>query len=315
MNHPQTPGEFCSAIGCWCQENVPLSRFTTFKIGGPADWLAQPADQQQLAGLLVFARRRQLPVAVLGNGSNVLAPDEGFRGLVIVLGSRFSRMEQVGEHQVFAQAGATLSQLASFAAGRGLGGLVFAYGIPGSVGGAVYMNAGAYGGEISQVLQQSCHLSPEGQPGSYRLEELEMGYRTSRYQREQLVVTGALFSLQPEDPALLRSQMQQLFARRAQKQPLELPSAGSMFKRPAGAYAAALIDQCGLKGAAVGGAQVSPKHAGFIVNRGGATCRDVLTLVEQVQNEVRRQTGYELVREVRLLKPAPGEGEGWKFFF
>ena len=299
---------FCRENGCSFLEDEPLSGHTSFHIGGPARLFLQPDRTDTLTGLIGLLGREKLPWVVLGNGSNILAGDEGFSGVVVHIGAEFSGICLEEEGQIRCRAGTSLAALSRFAAGHSLTGLEFSCGIPGSVGGAVYMNAGAYGGEISQRLVSVTQLTvpTEGEPFLEELPagELELGYRHSRYQSPDCrdIILEALFCLEPGEREVSLAQMEHLLKSRRDKQPLEYPSAGSAFKRPEGSYASLLIDQCGLKGLTVGGAQISEKHAGFIVNRGGATCADVLELIGQVQQRVLREPGFRLEPEVRLLK-------------
>ncbi len=313
---PATPVDrliaYCKEIGCPFLEQEPLSRHTSFRIGGPARLFLQPHRTEQLAGLAEMVRESGLPWVVMGNGSNVLAADEGFPGVVIQMGPRFSAIELEGEGRLRCQAGASLAAVSRFSAENGLSGMEFACGIPGAVGGAVYMNAGAYGGEIAQRLLSVVQVAVprEGRPFLERIpaDELDFSYRHSRYQSRELgderveIIAEAVFQLEPGDRENSLAKMEELLQSRREKQPLEYPSAGSTFKRPEGSYASLLIDQCGLKGLRVGGAQVSEKHAGFIVNLGGASCKDVEELIAVVQQRVREETGYLLLPEVRLLK-------------
>ena len=278
----------------------PMARHTTFRIGGPARRLARPRSPGELAALLTAAEERGWPVLVVGNGSNLLAPDDGLDRLVVHTG-RLEDIAPDGPLGLHAQAGASLARLASFAQRRGLTGLEFAHGIPGSLGGGVRMNAGAYGGELCQVVAAVQAWLP-GQ-GVRRLEagELDFRYRHSVFMDNGGVVLSAWLALAPGDGAAIRARMEELGRRRREKQPLELPSGGSTFKRPAEGYAAALIDRCGLKGLSVGGAQVSAKHAGFVVNTGGATCADVRELVGLVQRRVLEETGVRLETEIEIV--------------
>lgn len=283
-------------------ENEPMSRHTTFRVGGPADLMFLPASAQELCDALRLAREAGIPAQVLGNGSNLIVRDGGIRGLTIVLGEHFSDIRIEGK-RLCAQAGALLSRVATAAMEAGLSGLEFAGGIPGTLGGGCAMNAGAYGGQISDVLV-SAEVLLGGEVRTLSLEEMQMGYRTTLPLREGGVVLSACFELERDDPDAILSRMKELNARRRDKQPLNLPSAGSTFKRPEGHFAGALIEGCGLKGCAIGAAQVSEKHAGFIVNTGGATAKDILQLIAHVQAVVRRETGVELEPEVKIM----GEG-------
>ena len=280
----------------------PMARHTTFRVGGPAELMFFPADEEQVVLALREAEALNAPALVIGNGSNLLVRDGGLRGLVIVLGERFADVGREG-NTVFAQAGAALSRVAGFAQSQGLAGLEFASGIPGTLGGGCAMNAGAYGGQLSDALVDARVLLG-GEVRVLTNEEMQMGYRTTRPLREGGVVLSARFALTPDDPGAIAERMRELNARRRDKQPLNYPSAGSVFKRPEGYFAGALIEQAGLKGRAVGGAQVSPKHAGFIVNTGGATASDVIELIGVVQDEVQARSGVRLEPEVRILGEA-----------
>ena len=287
-------------LGCSCLEQEPMSRHTTFQIGGPADRLVTVETVSQLKGLLAVLQEEGMPFLLLGKGSNLLVSDKGLRGAVLLLSGELQRVELLSGGLVRAGAGASLASVCAFARDRGLTGLEFAWGIPGSVGGAAYMNAGAYGGEMKDVVERVFHLSPAGEEGSASGEKLRFSYRKSRYTGGREVITSVEYRLSPGDPAQIAAQMEDLMARRKGKQPYDMPSAGSVFKRPEGYYAAALIEDCGLKGRQVGGAQVSPKHAGFIVNTGGATCVDVLELIRQIQREVYERKGVRLEPEIRV---------------
>lgn len=281
-------------------KNEPMARHTTFRIGGPVPLMARPATEEQVLACVKLARERKVPLVVLGNGSNLLVADEGVQAFVVDM-TGLSRLERTGEREITAGAGVTLARLASFAAGEGLAGLEFASGIPGTLGGGVLMNAGAYGGEMVQVVRRTRYLTPEGAVKEAVGEEHDFSYRHSVFSQGENVILSSVLELEQDKAEDIRARMAELAQKRKTKQPLEYPSAGSMFKRPKGYFAAALIEQCGLKGFAVGGAQVSEKHAGFVINRGNATCEDVLSLVKEVQRRVKEQTGVELEMEVRRL--------------
>lgn len=281
-------------------QDEPMSRHTTFRIGGPAKRMAFPSSREQLVLLMSFAKNYGANPLVIGNGSNLLVPDEGLDRLVIDTSANLNRVERGSGNTVLADAGATLARTADLACKSGLTGLEFAHGIPGSLGGAVCMNAGAYGGEMRQVVTEVTALYPDG---IRRLTgpEAAFTYRHSRFLADGAVVLGAVVRLTPDDPAAIRARMDDLMARRKASQPLEWPSAGSTFKRPEGYFAGTLIDQTGLKGLTVGGAQVSEKHAGFVINTGNATCADVQELIRRVQEAVYRAHGVRLEPEVRFV--------------
>ena len=282
----------------------PMKNHTSFKIGGPAAALCAPKDRQQLRELVGFVQREGVDSWYIGNGSNLLVSDEGLNGIAILLDGGFDGEIELDGTVLLAPAGKKLSALCAAACAAGLTGLEFAYGIPGSVGGAVYMNAGAYGGEMKDRLLWVEYLAPTGEIVRLEQEQLSLSYRHSRFMEEGMqgsCIVRAAFGLQRGEKAAIQSEMDRILNQRRQKQPLEYPSAGSTFKRPQGAYAAQLIDECGLKGFTVGGAQVSEKHAGFVINTGKATCADVLELTRQVRECVQEKTGYLLELEVRQL--------------
>lgn len=278
-----------------------LARHTSFRIGGPASVFCLPQSAGQLVYAIGLCNRLGARYYLAGKGSNLLFKDEGFDGVVICT-TEMQEEIAVKQNTITAYAGTPLNKLCRVAAEHSLAGLEFAYGIPGSLGGAVYMNAGAYGGEMRGVLRSVTFLDGQGRLHTKSAETLELGYRTSLFARTGWCVLKAELELQPGDAVEITAKMEQLLSRRREKQPLEYPSAGSTFKRPEGAYAGALIEQCGLRGAQVGGAAVSEKHCGFVVNLGGATCADVLALVQLVQREVKRQTGYTLEEEIRVVE-------------
>ena len=279
--------------------NAPMSEHTTLKLGGPADYLVFPRSAEEINALFAEAGAYNLPVTVIGHGSNLLVLDGGIRGLVICIGKNMRTITREG-NMITAQAGAMLGSVAVEAAEAGLSGLEFASGIPGTVGGGVTMNAGAYNGEMSQVDKTVKALSPGGKEIVLSREEMDFSYRHSAVTEKNLIVTEATFELQPGDPATIRAKMSELNARRAEKQPLDVPSAGSTFKRPEGFFAAALIDQCGLKGYSIGGARVSMKHAGFLVNTGNSS-KDFYDLMQKVQQIVEERVGVKLEPEIRIL--------------
>lgn len=278
----------------------PMSRLTSFKIGGPADLLVEPETPEELAGIVEYCLEYDIPWIFLGRGSNLLVRDKGVRGVAIRLGKGFCYTKVEGT-RMWAGAATPLSTVAEVAAGHSLSGLEFASGIPGSVGGAVFMNAGAYEGEMCQVVVETKLYKPGEGFLTLKKEELCFGYRRSRLQQEKLIALQVTMELSPGEESAVREKMADYNNRRRSKQPLELPSAGSVFKRPEGHYAGRLIEEAGLKGARIGDAQVSEKHAGFIVNLGKATARDVLALIALVREEVFKKFGVSLEPEVRVI--------------
>ena len=293
--------EFALEHGIKYLEHEELSKHTSFKIGGPAEIFAKPSSEEQVSKIINYCKKNEVPLFPLGKGSNLLVSDNGIDGVVIYFGNDFGKIKLVDDETVYCEAGAGLAALCNFALENELTGLEFAYGIPGSVGGAVFMNAGAYGGEIKDVIIYADHMDKNGQSGRFVGDELDMSYRHSAYSAKEYFITGAAFKLQKGDKAEIKAKMDDLLGRRFDKQPMDKPSAGSTFKRPEGAFASALIDQCGLKGYRVGGAEVSTKHAGFVVNVGEATCADVLQLIKDVQKKVKDDTGFVLEPEVEIL--------------
>jgi len=282
------------------RSDEPMAKYTTFRIGGPAALMALPKTAAEASAAVRTARELGIEPFFLGNGSNLLAADGGYPGFLVKPAGEFEEIREVSRGLETGSA-VLLSRLSSACLERSLTGLEFAGGIPGSVGGAVTMNAGAYGGEIAQVLEEVTFLDYGGDVRTVPASECGFGYRKSVFSGGKRLILKARFRLEPGDGAAIKARMEELAVKRREKQPLEYPSAGSMFKRPPGHFAAALIDQCGLKGLTVGGAQVSEKHAGFVVNRGEATCADVLELVRQVKERVFQETGVELEMEVKRL--------------
>ena len=278
----------------------PMSRRTTFGIGGPA-LLIRPQNREQLQAAVAICRGVGQPPFILGRGSNLLVSDAGIARPVIQLGEGLSAVVRQGD-TLRCGAGAALISVCLQAARAGLSGLEWAYGIPGSLGGGVYMNAGAYGGELKDVVAEVTYLDENGDFCTASGDELQFGYRHSVFQQRECCIVEAVLALVPGRESEIRAAMEDYMNRRREKQPLEYGSAGSTFKRPAGNYASALVDRCGLKGLAVGGAEVSQKHAGFIINRGGATAAEVLQLIAEVQRTVREKTGYELECEVKYVE-------------
>ena len=278
-------------------EKEPMNLHTTFKIGGAADILITVNTVDELQTAISACKESGIPVMLLGNGSNLLVSDDGIEGAVIQLDGDFKAITVDG-CTITSGAGAKLSRLCTVALEHSLSGLEFAYGIPGSVGGALYMNAGAYGGEMKDVALSVTALTSDGEVREYPADQLQLGYRTSVFKTNKEIILFSKYNLHTDDPEQIKARMDDVMNRRKTKQPLEYPSAGSVFKRPEGAFAGTLIEQCGLKGKTVGGAQVSEKHAGFIINVGGATCKDVMDLVKLVQDTVKDETGYFLEREI-----------------
>lgn len=280
----------------------PMAKHTSFRIGGPAKRMAFPKTREQLVVLMGFLQDAGVKPLLIGNGTNLLVADKGLDTVVIDTSAELSHIELTDEGEIAADAGVSLAKLALFAWKNGLTGLEFAHGIPGSLGGAVSMNAGAYGGEMKDVVVSTRYLDHDLNLCEVVGAAHDFGYRHSVFSDTDCVVLGSTLALTPGDPAEIRARMLDLSERRRSRQPLDLPSAGSTFKRPAGGYAAALIDAAGLKGYAVGGAQVSEKHAGFVVNRGGATFDDVLRLMDHIRSEVLRTSGVELEPEVKIIR-------------
>lgn len=274
-----------------------MSKHTSFKIGGKADIYASPKSLEELVSLLKIGKTANIPVSLVGNGSNLLVSDEGIEGLVVNT-LKMKKIALVSEDEIFAEAGASLTAVCVFALKHSLAGMEFAYGIPGSVGGAVFMNAGAYGGEMKDIVTKVQSLDKDLNLVERHLDELGLGYRESIFKTNGEIITGVTLKLKKGDSTEISKQMELLMGKRQTSQPLDFGSAGSTFKRPVGYYAAALIDECGLKGLSVGDAQVSEKHAGFVINKGKATCSDVLKLIEKIKDTVYTQKGVKLDTEV-----------------
>lgn len=288
-------------LGCGVCENEPLSAHTTFRTGGPCTCMIMPKSAEDLSQLVKFAAENGVRTLVMGKGSNMLCADEGFDGAVLLIGSDFSEITMLDDCTIRAQAGAAMSRLCRVALDNGLSGLEFAYGIPGTVGGGIYMNAGAYGGEMKDVLVSVTAMDRNGELHTYTPAQLELTYRRSRFSHTDEIIVSGDFKLAHGDKAEIEAKMNELMARRKDKQPLEYPNAGSTFKRPEGQFAGKLIQDCGLRGATVGGAQVSEKHCGFVINKGGATSADIKELIAQIQKTVYEKTGFYLECEVRIF--------------
>ena len=278
-------------------KNEAMSLHTSFKIGGEADIMLYPENEEQLLSLLSLAKAKGIPTFILGKGSNLLVSDKGIEGAVISTTS-MQNITLISDTEIKAEAGASLAALCRFARDNSLGGLEFAFGIPGTVGGALYMNAGAYGGDMSMVVKSAVSINGENKLLSRNTDEMELGYRKSIYDQNSEVITSVVFSLCKGNKDEISEAMDTFMAKRKNSQPLDFPSAGSTFKRPEGYYAAALIDECGLKGYSVGGAEVSVKHAGFVINKDNATCEDVLGLISDIKKIVKEKRGVDLHTEV-----------------
>lgn len=288
-------------MGCEIKQDEPLSKFTTFKIGGAAAAVVTVNNVKELSEILSLCKQNNVQRMVIGNGSNLLVSDEGYEGIVIKLDGDFKNITIDGE-TIKCGSGVTLASLCKFARDNSLSGLEFAWGIPGTVGGAAFMNAGAYGGEMKNVVMSTSYINDDGAAGTYIGEENKFSYRYSIYSENNYVITEVTFKFKTDDPELIKERMDDYMSRRRSKQPLDYPSAGSVFKRPDGYFAGGLIEECGLKGYSIGGAQVSEKHAGFIINKGGATCSDVCKLVEHIQKTVKENKGVELECEIRRIQ-------------
>ena len=294
--------DYAKSIGCPSQCDVPMSKYTTFRIGGNASVMLTPTTDEQLASIIKKCKEDNIKPFIIGNGSNMLISDKGLDTVVINMCRPDPKIELVNGDTVVCDAGATMSKVCNFALENGLTGLEFAFGIPGSAGGAAYMNAGAYGGEMKDVLVECRHIDSDGNFGSLKGEELGLAYRTSAYEHNGYIITTLVMKLSKGNKDEIRAKMQELLQRRKDKQPLEYPSAGSTFKRPEGYFAGALIEECGLKGYSVGGAQVSEKHAGFVINKSDASAKDVLDLIKYIQDKVLSEKGVMLEPEVRLIE-------------
>ena len=279
--------------------DADMKEHTYFKVGGNADILLQPSEVDQIADALKICKEKSIPYYIVGNGSNILVKDGGIRGVVIKLSSLNNI--SVSGNEIEAGCGSLLKDVSDEALNNSLTGFEFACGIPGSVGGAVFMNAGAYNGEISGVIKEAKVMNNDGDIYTISKDDLELGYRTSKVMKEGLIVIEATFTLEKGDKVKIKDRIDELTKKREEKQPLEYPSAGSTFKRPEGYFAGKLIQDSGLKGFSIGGAAVSKKHSGFVINKGNATAKDVLDVIKHVQQEVNKQFGVELKPEVRII--------------
>ena len=293
--------ELCADLEIVFKENVPMSALTTFKIGGAARFYAEADNSFHLSKLVKLCNETGLKYIVIGKGSNIIVNDNGLDMLVIRLTGELAKITRLDDRTLHCGAGMSLMGLCREAENLSLSGLEFAWGIPGSVGGAAFMNAGAYGGEMKDVVMSVTHIDRDGKIGTIKSGSLDFGYRTSVYRQNGFTIIGVTVRLRLDNRTEIRNRMDDFMGRRKDKQPLEYPSAGSVFRRPVGAFAGGLIEQCGLKGRSVGGAQVSTKHAGFIINTGSATAEDVKQLIKLVQDTVKKETGFVLEREVIYL--------------
>ncbi len=292
---------YAISINCDCALNEPMSKNISFKTGGPCGVRLSPSTTDQLIAVINKANEENIPFVVLGNGTNVLVEDGGIDKAIIIVGSNMASIELSGDEIAFS-AGTNLVSLCRFALENSLSGLEFAFGIPGTCGGAVFMNAGAYGGEMKDVLTEITHLTPDMKIETIKADDAQLSYRHSVYKENGCIILRAKAKLTPDTKENIKARMDDFLGRRKDKQPLEYPSAGSTFKRPEGYFAGALIEQCNLKGASVGGAQVSEKHAGFVINKGGATSTDIIELMKLVSNTVKEETGVTLEPEIIVLR-------------
>ncbi len=293
--------DYATGIGCDCALNEEMCKNISFKTGGPCGVRLSPSTTEQLIDIINKANALSVPFIILGNGTNVLVEDSGIQKAVIIIGSNMASTKLSGDEISFS-AGTNLVNLCRLALENSLSGLEFAFGIPGTCGGAIYMNAGAYGGEMKDVLTEITHLTSDMKIETIKAEEADLSYRHSVYKENGCIILNAKVKLTPDTKENIKARMDDFLGRRKDKQPLEYPSAGSTFKRPEGYFAGALIEQCGLKGASVGGAQVSEKHAGFVINKGGASSADIIELMKLVSDTVKKETGVTLEPEVIILR-------------
>lgn len=294
--------DFLKKIKCDYALDEPMSKHTTFKIGGNARIVVYPNSEEQISQIVKFTKENKIRLLTIGNGSNLLVADEGIDACVMILDDHFADIKLIDDETIFALSGTLLIKVCRFAYENGLSGLEFAYGIPGSCGGGAFMNAGAYGGEMKDVMFKCSHIDRNGEKGYLEGDDMRLGYRHSAYYDNGCIITGVYLKLKKADKAEIKAKMDDFMSRRREKQPLEYPSAGSTFKRPEGYFAGALIEECNLKGKRVGGAEVSEKHAGFVINKGNATCKDVLDLCEIVSDTIKKEKGVSLEMEIRVTK-------------
>lgn len=295
---------FNSAIemGCKAYKDEKLCNHISFKVGGPCPLLIEPKNEKQLTDILKLIKETETPYTILGNGTNVLVPDEGLDKIVVKIGDEMTSLALEGEDVICCSAGTKVVTLCKFALENSLSGLEFAYGIPGTCGGAVFMNAGAYGGEVKDVITEITYLTPDLELRTMAASEAEFSYRHSAFKKSGCIVVSAKFKMRKTLKEEIKAAMNDFLSRRKDKQPLEYPSAGSTFKRPEGYFAGALIEQCGFKGKSLGGAQISDKHAGFLINKDNATAKDILDLISLTQETVKKETGVTLEPEVIILR-------------
>lgn len=282
------------------ETNGSLSKYTSFNIGGKADYIVKPKNIKDIVNILKIIKKHEIDYFFLGNGSNLLVCDNGYRGMII-LTCELNQISLVNKNSIECYAGVTVSKLCKFAYKNSLSGLEFAWGIPGSVGGGVYMNAGAYGGEFKDIIKSCKYVNEDGNMYEINISKMDMSYRHSFFTNKKLLIISAVFELRSDEQSLIKERMDDYITRRKNKQPLEYPSCGSTFKRPKNGYASALIEECGLKGYRIGGAEVSTKHSGFIINVDNAKCEDVLKLIEHVKKVVYEKKGITLECEVKIL--------------
>jgi len=289
-------------IGCKAYKDEKLCNHISFKVGGPCPLLIEPKNEKQLKDVLKLIKETETPYTILGNGTNVLVLDEGIDKVVIKMGDEMTKLVLEGEDIICCSAGTKVVTLCKFALENSLSGLEFAYGIPGTCGGAVFMNAGAYGGEVKDVISEITYLTPDLELETMPVEEAKLSYRHSIFKENDCIVISAKFKMKKAPKEEIKAAMNDFLSRRKDKQPLEYPSAGSTFKRPEGYFAGALIEQCGFKGKSLGGAQISDKHAGFLINKNNATAKDILDLINLTQEAVKKETGVTLEPEVIILR-------------
>ncbi|MGN0642282.1 MAG: UDP-N-acetylmuramate dehydrogenase [Huintestinicola sp.] len=293
--------EIAAGFGCTVLRSEPMSRHTSFKIGGKCDCFIDINSAESLSELVKYMKRENVPYYVVGRGTNLLVSDNDIHKVILHIGREFSDISTGADGKLYCRSGAMLSAVCLAACEAGLTGMEFAYGIPGRIGGAVYMNAGAYGGEMKDIVLYADAMDEEGNIRRFKGSELDFGYRSSVFNRNNYIVTDVCIQLEKGDKNAINARMEELIRKRREKQPIEYPSAGSTFKRPEGAYAAALIEECGLKGYTVGGAKVSEKHSGFVINTGNATFNDVMAVMEHVRQTVKDKTGYTLEYEPEII--------------